>query len=86
MPEWLMKAAILSFAEKEPQPYEFRAKPVWAKSICNYCRRIYESYACLVNLLGSKFLSRENQLLQLQLLRYVEDGSPADSIWICERR
>ncbi|MCK7525295.1 MAG: hypothetical protein MZV64_50640 [Ignavibacteriales bacterium] len=56
MPEWLMKACDTSFAEKEPQPYEFRAKPVMGKSICNYCRRIYESYACLVNILGSKFL------------------------------
>ena len=67
------------FADKEPQPYEFRAKPVWQKVIVISAGVIMNLLLSLLIFSGANFFQGK-QIVRTTTIGYVEPSSPADSI------
>jgi regulator of sigma E protease len=65
-----------SFAEKEPQPYEFRAKPLWAKVFVITAGVFMNLMLAWVIFWGANFFQGK-PITPTTTLAYVEDGSPA---------
>lgn len=66
----------VSFAEKEPQPYEFRAKPVWAKIFVITAGVFMNLMLAWVIFWGANFFQGK-PITPTTTIAYVEDGSPA---------
>ena len=66
----------VSFAEKEPQPYEFRAKPVWAKIFVITAGVFMNLMLAWLIFWGANFFQGK-PITPTTTLAYVEDGSPA---------
>jgi regulator of sigma E protease len=66
----------VSFAEKEPQPYEFRAKPVWAKIFVITAGVFMNLMLAWAIFWGANFFQGK-PITPTTTLAYVEDGSPA---------
>ncbi len=67
----------ISFAEKEPQPYEFRAKPLWAKVFVITAGVFMNLMLAWVIFWGANFFQGK-PITSTTTLAYVEDGSAAD--------
>ncbi len=67
------------FADKEPQPYEFRAKPAWKKIIVITAGVIMNLLLALVIFWGVNFFQGK-QVITTTKIGYVEPGSVADSL------
>jgi regulator of sigma E protease len=65
-----------SFAEKEPQPYEFRAKPLWAKVFVITAGVFMNLMLAWIIFWGANFFQGK-PITPTTTLAYVEDGSPA---------
>ena len=65
-----------SFAEKEPQPYEFRAKPLWAKVFVITAGVFMNLMLAWVIFWGANFFQGK-PITPTTTLAYVEDGSNA---------
>ncbi len=65
-----------SFAEKEPQPYEFRAKPLWAKVFVITAGVFMNLMLAWIIFWGANFFQGK-PITPTTALAYVEDGSPA---------
>ena len=63
-----------SFAEKEPQPYEFRAKPLWAKVFVITAGVFMNLILAWVIFWGANFFQGK-PITPVTTLAYVEDGS-----------
>lgn len=68
-----------SFAEKEPQPYEFRAKPLWAKIFVITAGVFMNLVLAWVIFWGANFFQGK-PITPTTTIGYVEPGSKADSI------
>jgi regulator of sigma E protease len=66
----------ISFADKEPQPYEFRAKPVWAKVFVITAGVFMNLMLAWVIFWGANFFQGK-PITPTTTIAYVEDGSPA---------
>jgi len=66
----------VSFADKEPQPYEFRAKPLWAKVFVITAGVFMNLMLAWVIFWGANFFQGK-PITPTTTLAYVEDGSPA---------
>ena len=66
----------VSFADKEPQPYEFRAKPVWAKIFVITAGVFMNLMLAWVIFWGANFFQGK-PITPTTTLAYVEDGSAA---------
>ena len=66
----------VSFAEKEPQPYEFRAKPVWAKIFVITAGVFMNLMLAWLIFWGANFFQGK-PITPTTTIAYVEDGSPA---------
>jgi len=66
----------VSFADKEPQPYEFRAKPVWAKIFVITAGVFMNLMLAWVIFWGANFFQGK-PITPTTTIAYVEDGSPA---------
>jgi len=66
----------VSFAEKEPQPYEFRAKPVWAKVFVITAGVLMNLLLAWLIFWGANFFQGK-PITPTTTIAYVEDGSPA---------
>lgn len=66
----------VSFAEKEPQPYEFRAKPVWAKIFVITAGVFMNLMLAWIIFWGANFFQGK-PITPTTTIAYVEDGSPA---------
>ena len=66
----------VSFAEKEPQPYEFRAKPVWAKIFVITAGVFMNLMLAWLIFWGANFFQGK-PITPTTTLAYVEEGSPA---------
>ncbi|MEO8230773.1 MAG: RIP metalloprotease RseP [Ignavibacteriota bacterium] len=66
----------VSFAESEPQPYEFRSKPVWAKIFVITAGVIMNLLLAWVIFWGANFFQGK-PITPTTTLAYVEDGSLA---------
>ena len=66
----------ISFAEKEPQPYEFRAKPLWAKVFVITAGVFMNLMLAWVIFWGANFFQGK-PITSTTTLAYVEDGSAA---------
>ncbi len=66
----------ISFADKEPQPYEFRAKPVWAKIFVITAGVFMNLMLAWVIFWGANFFQGK-PITPTTTLAYVEAGSPA---------
>ena len=66
----------VSFADKEPQPYEFRAKPVWAKIFVITAGVIMNLLLAWLIFWGANFFQGK-PITPTTTLAYVEDGSAA---------
>ena len=66
----------VSFAEKEPQPYEFRAKPVWAKIFVITAGVFMNLMLAWAIFWGANFFQGK-PITPTTTIAYVEDGSPA---------
>ena len=66
----------VSFAEKEPQPYEFRAKPLWAKVFVITAGVFMNLMLAWVIFWGANFFQGK-PTTSTTTLAYVEDGSAA---------
>ena len=66
----------VSFAEKEPQPYEFRAKPVWAKIFVITAGVFMNLMLAWIIFWGANFFQGK-PITPTTTLAYVEDGSAA---------
>jgi regulator of sigma E protease len=66
------------FANEVPQPYEFRARPVWQKVIVITAGVIMNLLLAWVIFWGANFFQGK-QIIKTTQLAYVEPGSPADS-------
>lgn len=67
----------VSFADKEPQPYEFRAKPVWAKIFVITAGVIMNLLLAWLIFWGANFFQGK-PITPTTTLAYVEDGSLAE--------
>jgi regulator of sigma E protease len=65
-----------SFADKEPQPYEFRAKPLWAKVFVITAGVFMNLMLAWIIFWGANFFQGK-PITPTTTLAYVEDGSPA---------
>ena len=65
-----------SFAEKEPQPYEFRAKPLWAKVFVITAGVFMNLMLAWIIFWGANFFQGK-PITPTTTLAYVEEGSPA---------
>ncbi len=65
-----------SFVEKEPQPYEFRAKPLWAKVFVITAGVFMNLMLAWIIFWGANFFQGK-PITPTTTLAYVEDGSPA---------
>ncbi len=65
-----------SFAESEPKPYEFRAKPVWAKVFVITAGVFMNLMLAWIIFWGANFFQGK-PITPTTTLAYVEDGSPA---------
>ena len=65
-----------SFVEKEPQPYEFRAKPLWAKVFVITAGVFMNLMLAWLIFWGANFFQGK-PITPTTTLAYVEDGSPA---------
>lgn len=65
-----------SFAEKEPQPYEFRAKPLWAKVFVITAGVFMNLMLAWVIFWGANFFQGK-PITPTTTLAYIEDGSNA---------
>jgi len=65
-----------SFTEKEPQPYEFRAKPVWAKIFVITAGVFMNLMLAWLIFWGANFFQGK-PITPTTTIAYVEDGSPA---------
>ncbi len=68
-----------SYADKEPQPYEFRAKPVYQKVIVISAGVIMNLLLSLLIFWGANFFQGK-QVIRTTTVGYVETSSPADSL------
>lgn len=68
-----------SFADKEPQPYEFRAKPLWAKIFVITAGVFMNLVLAWVIFWGANFFQGK-PITPTTTIGYVEPGSKADSI------
>ena len=66
----------ISFAEKEPQPYEFRAKPLWAKIFVITAGVFMNLILSWVIFWGANFFQGK-PITPTTTLAYVQDGSAA---------
>jgi len=66
----------VSFADKEPQPYEFRAKPVWAKIFVITAGVFMNLMLAWAIFWGANFFQGK-PITQTTTIAYVEAGSPA---------
>ena len=66
----------VSFADKEPQPYEFRAKPVWAKIFVITAGVFMNLMLAWAIFWGANFFQGK-PITQTTTIAYVEEGSPA---------
>lgn len=66
----------ISFADKEPQPYEFRAKPVWAKIFVITAGVFMNLMLAWVIFWGANFFQGK-PITPTTTLAFVEAGSPA---------
>jgi len=66
----------VSFADKEPQPYEFRAKPLWAKVFVITAGVFMNLMLAWVIFWGANFFQGK-PITPTTTLAYVEDGSAA---------
>jgi regulator of sigma E protease len=66
----------ISFADKEPQPYEFRAKPVWAKIFVITAGVFMNLMLAWVIFWGANFFQGK-PITPTTTLAYVEEGSAA---------
>jgi regulator of sigma E protease len=66
----------VSFADKEPQPYEFRAKPVWAKVFVITAGVFMNLMLAWIIFWGANFFQGK-PVTPTTTIAYVEDGSPA---------
>ena len=66
----------VSFADKEPQPYEFRAKPVWAKIFVITAGVFMNLMLAWAIFWGANFFQGK-PITPTTTIAYVEDGSPA---------
>ena len=66
----------VSFADKEPQPYEFRAKPVWAKIFVITAGVFMNLILAWAIFWGANFFQGK-PITQTTTIAYVEAGSPA---------
>ena len=64
------------FADKEPQPYEFRAKPVWAKIFVITAGVFMNLMLAWLIFWGANFFQGK-PITPTTTIAYVEDGSPA---------
>jgi regulator of sigma E protease len=69
----------VDFANKEPQPYEFRAKPVWMKSIVIAAGVFMNLLLALIIFWGVNFF-QDKQITQTTTVGYVLQNSTADSV------
>ncbi len=69
----------VSFADKEPQPYEFRAKPVWAKIFVITAGVFMNLILAWVIFWGANFFQGK-PITPTTTIGYVEPGSKADSL------
>jgi len=69
----------VDFSSKEPQPYEFRSKPVWMKIIVITAGVLMNLLLAWMIFWGKNFL-QEKQTTRTTSIGYVIPGSPADSI------
>ncbi len=67
------------FADKEPQPYEFRAKPTWQKIIVITAGVIMNLLLALFVFWGTNFFYG-NRITKTTSIGYVEPNSTADSL------
>jgi regulator of sigma E protease len=67
------------FADQEPQPYEFRAKPVWKKIIVITAGVIMNLLLALLIFWGVNFFQGK-QVITTTTIGYVEPGSAVDSL------
>lgn len=67
------------FADKEPQPYEFRAKPVWQKVIVISAGVIMNLLLSLLIFWGANFFQGK-QIIRTTTIGYVTPSSIADSL------
>ncbi len=67
------------FADKEPQPYEFRAKPTWKKIIVITAGVIMNLLLALLIFWGVNFFQGK-QVITTTKIGYVEPGSTIDSL------
>lgn len=68
----------VAFAEKEPQPYEFRAKPVWAKIFVITAGVLMNLLLAWVIFWGANFFQGK-PVTPTTTIGFVESGSKADS-------
>ena len=66
----------VSFAEKEPQPYEFRAKPLWSKLFVITAGVFMNLMLAWLIFWGANFFQGK-PITPTTTIAYVEDGSPA---------
>jgi len=66
----------VSFADKEPQPYEFRAKSVWAKVFVITAGVFMNLMLAWIIFWGANFFQGK-PITPTTTIAYVEDGSPA---------
>lgn len=64
------------FVEKEPQPYEFRAKPVWAKIFVITAGVLMNLFLVWIIFWGANFFQGK-PITPTTTIAFVEDGSPA---------
>ena len=67
------------FADKEPQPYEFRAKPTWKKIIVITAGVVMNLLLALLIFWGVNFFQGK-QVITTTTIGYVEPGSAVDSL------
>jgi regulator of sigma E protease len=67
------------FADKEPQPYEFRAKSTWKKVVVISAGVFMNLVLALLILWGKNFF-QERTILNTSTIGYIKSGSLADSL------
>lgn len=67
----------VKFAEKEPQPYEFRAKPTYQKLIVITAGVLMNLILAFVIFAGINYF-QQRQIIQTTTVGYVEENSPAE--------
>ncbi len=69
----------VDFADKEPQPYEFRAKPVWMKVVVITAGVLMNLLLAWIIFWGRNYF-QEKQITKTTSIGFVIPNSPADSI------